>query len=216
MTSALEGGGWSAPRPGRFTPGKTRYPLYRRLGGPQGRSGRVRKISSPSGFDPRSVQPVSSRYTDNCKYVVTLISCYTGTNFIYHTCSHNLCPRVFCAPYLLRDDIGFISRTIVLFIYQSSHYLLHKDILNTVLQHCCLSLKILTNIDKTYRILSYTRIKPRSRHPQKKSAYFTHPDFSVAKLAKKSAQTTRVNTVILTVVLQLPTVFSIETSCTGL
>jgi hypothetical protein len=35
-------GGWSAPRPGRFLPpGKTRYPLYRRLGGPQGRSGRV-------------------------------------------------------------------------------------------------------------------------------------------------------------------------------
>jgi len=32
--------------------GKTRYPLYRRLGGPQGRSGQVRKISSPPGFDP--------------------------------------------------------------------------------------------------------------------------------------------------------------------
>jgi hypothetical protein len=53
------------PRPGRFTPGKeTRYPFYRRLGGPQGRSGRVRKISPPRGFDPRTVQPVASRYTD--------------------------------------------------------------------------------------------------------------------------------------------------------
>jgi hypothetical protein len=31
-------------------PGKTRYPLYRRLGGPQGRSGRVIKISPPPGF----------------------------------------------------------------------------------------------------------------------------------------------------------------------
>jgi hypothetical protein len=29
-----------------------------------------------------------------------------------------------------------------------------------------------------------------------KSAYFTHPDFSVAKLEKKSAQITRVNTVM--------------------
>jgi len=28
-----------------FTPGKTRYPFYRSLGGPQGRSGHVRKIS---------------------------------------------------------------------------------------------------------------------------------------------------------------------------
>jgi hypothetical protein len=31
-------------------PGKTRYPLYRRLGGPQGRSGRVRKISHHRDF----------------------------------------------------------------------------------------------------------------------------------------------------------------------
>jgi len=41
-----------------FTPGKSRYPLYRRLGGPQGRSGQVRKISPPAGFDPRTVHPV--------------------------------------------------------------------------------------------------------------------------------------------------------------
>jgi hypothetical protein len=36
--------------------GKTRYPLCRRLGGPQGRSGRVQKISPLPGFDPRTVQ----------------------------------------------------------------------------------------------------------------------------------------------------------------
>ena len=48
-----------------FTPrGKTRYPLCRRLCGPQGRSGQVRIISPPPGFDPRTVQPVASRYTD--------------------------------------------------------------------------------------------------------------------------------------------------------
>ena len=50
--------------PAALLPGKTRYPLYRRLGGPQGRSGRVRKISPSPGFDPRTVQPVASRYTD--------------------------------------------------------------------------------------------------------------------------------------------------------
>ena len=44
---------------------ETRYPLYRRLGGPQGRSGRLRKISPPPGFDPQTVQPVVSRYTDS-------------------------------------------------------------------------------------------------------------------------------------------------------
>ena len=55
----------SASRPGRsLPPGKTRYPLYRRLGGPKGRSRQVRKISPPPGFDPRTVQPVASRYTD--------------------------------------------------------------------------------------------------------------------------------------------------------
>ena len=62
--SALEGGEWSAARPGRtLSPGKTRYPLYRRLGGPQGRSGLAENLAPP-GFDPRTVQPVISRYTD--------------------------------------------------------------------------------------------------------------------------------------------------------
>jgi len=50
--------------PAALPPGMNRYPLYRRLGGPQGRSGRVRKISSLPEFDTRIVQPVASRYTD--------------------------------------------------------------------------------------------------------------------------------------------------------
>ena len=44
--------GWGVsvtPRP-LFTPGKTLYPLYRRLGRPQGQSGQVRKISPPTGI----------------------------------------------------------------------------------------------------------------------------------------------------------------------
>jgi hypothetical protein len=58
--------GWgAASRPGLFLPpGKTRYPLYGRLGGLQGRSGQVRKISPPPGFDPRTLKPVAIRYTD--------------------------------------------------------------------------------------------------------------------------------------------------------
>jgi len=50
--------------PAALPPGMTRYPLYRRLGGLPGRSGRVRKISAPPGFDLRTVQPVASRFTD--------------------------------------------------------------------------------------------------------------------------------------------------------
>jgi hypothetical protein len=38
--------------------------MYRRLGGPQGWPGQVWKISPPPGFDPRTIQPVASRYND--------------------------------------------------------------------------------------------------------------------------------------------------------
>ena len=61
---------------GRFTPGKeTRYPFYRWTDGPQGRSGRVRKISPPPGFDTRIVQPVASRYADWAIAVHYDVSC---------------------------------------------------------------------------------------------------------------------------------------------
>ena len=61
MTAALEGGEWSAARPGRtLPPGESRY---WRLGGPQGRFGRAENLA-PLGFDPRTVQPVVSCYTD--------------------------------------------------------------------------------------------------------------------------------------------------------
>jgi hypothetical protein len=50
LTSGLNGVGGQRHAPAALTPGKTRYPLYRRLGGPQGLSGRVRKISPPNGI----------------------------------------------------------------------------------------------------------------------------------------------------------------------
>ena len=50
MTAALEGDEWSAARPDRTLPlGKTRYPFYRRLGGPQGRSGQAENLV-PTGI----------------------------------------------------------------------------------------------------------------------------------------------------------------------
>ena len=59
MTAALEGGEWSAARPGRtLPPGKTRYPFYRRVGGSQGRSGRAENLV-PTGIRSRTVQPVA-------------------------------------------------------------------------------------------------------------------------------------------------------------
>jgi len=59
MTAGLEGGEWSAARPGRtLPPGKTRYPFYRRLGGPQSRSGRAENLA-PTGIRFRTVHPVA-------------------------------------------------------------------------------------------------------------------------------------------------------------
>ena len=49
--------------PAVLTAGNRRYPLYRRLGGPRGRSGQGRKSRPPHGFDVRTVQPVARRYT---------------------------------------------------------------------------------------------------------------------------------------------------------
>ena len=46
--------------PAALPPGKTQYPLYRRLSGPQNRSGRVRNISSPTGIRSPD-RPASSK-----------------------------------------------------------------------------------------------------------------------------------------------------------
>ena len=43
---------------------ETRYPLYWRLGGPRAGLDGSGKYRPPLGFDPQTVQPVASRYTD--------------------------------------------------------------------------------------------------------------------------------------------------------
>ena len=64
MTVALEGGERSAARPScTLLLGETRYSFYRRLGGPQGRSGWAENLV-PTGIRSRTVQPVVSHYTD--------------------------------------------------------------------------------------------------------------------------------------------------------
>jgi hypothetical protein len=103
--------GWGVsvtPRP-LFTPGKTRYPLYRRLGRSQDCYGLVRKISPQTGFDPRTVQSVvACRYTDYAirsthQHEDFLNILYFATNILdsqwhrmsrsfrrqYSTCTHN-------------------------------------------------------------------------------------------------------------------------------
>jgi len=62
----------STPRP-QFTPGKDPVPFYRRLGGPQGRSGRAENLVL-TGIRSRTVQPVVSRYI--YIYIKVKFSCY--------------------------------------------------------------------------------------------------------------------------------------------
>jgi hypothetical protein len=51
--------------PAALPPGVTLYPLYKRLGGPQGRYEQVRNIWPPPGFDYRTIEPVTSGFTDH-------------------------------------------------------------------------------------------------------------------------------------------------------
>jgi hypothetical protein len=101
LTLALEAGGWSTPRPGRFTPGKeTRYPLYRRLGGHHGRSGRVQKILPPPVFDPRTVQSVWNLNTNFTVRISYLFSKKRRHNGIYIFSILSLKLQLFCGYFL--------------------------------------------------------------------------------------------------------------------
>jgi hypothetical protein len=62
LTLALDEVGGQRHAPPDLPQEKTWYPLYSRLGGSQGRSGQVRKISNTPGFVPHTVQ--LSTYTD--------------------------------------------------------------------------------------------------------------------------------------------------------
>ena len=69
-------------------PGKTRYPLYRKLGGSQGRSGQAENLV-PTGIRSRTVQPGSSfaiptEVPGPRVYIHIYIACYTG-------CSATVC-----------------------------------------------------------------------------------------------------------------------------
>jgi hypothetical protein len=64
VTSVLDGVGGQCHAPTALLPVKTRYPLSRRLVGPQGRSGLVQKISSPTGIRSSDLPSRSESYAD--------------------------------------------------------------------------------------------------------------------------------------------------------
>jgi len=80
--------------PAALLPGKTRYPLYRNLYGPQGRVWTVAKNLVPTGFRYPDRQAVASRSTDwaipthygktllNIKYVFRFFVKYLSNTFL--------------------------------------------------------------------------------------------------------------------------------------
>ena len=87
----------STSRPGRsLPPGKSRYPLYRRLAGPQGRSGQVRKISPPTGVrspdrPARSQSLYRLRYPAHTVFEDVFIFAWGKMNCIDGFCKLHLC-----------------------------------------------------------------------------------------------------------------------------
>ena len=65
MNTALEGGEWSAARPGRtLPPGKDPVPIVQETGWAPGPVWTGAENLAPPGFDPQTVQPVASRFID--------------------------------------------------------------------------------------------------------------------------------------------------------
>jgi hypothetical protein len=80
LTSALVGGEWSASRRCRFTPGKEpRYPFYRRLGGPQSRSGRYEEVKIFYPIRTRTPAPPGRPARSQSLYRLR----YPGVRYIY-------------------------------------------------------------------------------------------------------------------------------------
>ena len=97
-------------------------PLHKWLGGPRGRSEWVRKMSPPPGFEPRTVHPVTSRYTDYAviQCVPADISPGLKRRVLELTIRRHLmlrlwmsgtipaCPHVFMEHVCLQRDIGSV------------------------------------------------------------------------------------------------------------
>ena len=99
LTSALDVCGWSTPFPGHFTPGKgTQYPLYRRLGGPQGQSGQVWKIFPPPGFELWTV------YIQKLRKIVLIIPTFELVHSVLHNWGDHEC-KIFQSLYFLLKNL---------------------------------------------------------------------------------------------------------------
>ena len=113
----------SASRPDRsLPPGKTRYPLYRRLGGPQGQSVRVENLS-PTGIRSSDRPALSQslyriRYPA-CSQVYSLRNhfvCDSDVNWAVVTCVFNRyvdCSVTFGADYIIWNETMVLNGKLI-------------------------------------------------------------------------------------------------------
>ena len=96
--------GWSAAHPDRtLTPGKTRYPFYRRLGGPQGRSGRAENLV-PTGIRSWTVQPIVAIPTELPGphiYIYITLTIYV----YFQTVTYTVGQLILCVRFGISSDI---------------------------------------------------------------------------------------------------------------
>jgi hypothetical protein len=116
--------------PAALPPGKTRYPLCRRLGGPQGRSGQVRKISPPPEFGPRTVQPVGSRKPTELSrpmfhVMIVIMCCYTKECFIVIFTHSFICRQLSVCNYIM--EMPYIKSTLELHLSELIWTARHPD-----------------------------------------------------------------------------------------
>ena len=94
LTSVLDGGGWSTPRPSRYTLGKeSRYLFYRRLGGHHGRSGRVQENLAPTGIRSPDLSVCSELYC----YDLCVMGVVPTTLFFWFGVQFRVCPWKHCS-----------------------------------------------------------------------------------------------------------------------
>ena len=100
LTSALNGVRGQYHAPAILPPGKSRYPLYRRLGGPQGWFGRVRKTLPPAEIRSPN-RPVRSPSLYQLSYPVA--ACVVNLNIYFDIVCLALCRRAAQLGFSLRS-----------------------------------------------------------------------------------------------------------------
>ena len=111
-------GGWSAPCPGRFNPGKDPVSIVQEAGcapGPVWTGGE--NLAPTPGFDPRTVQPVASSYTELSRPPVTSKAFRKDPNrFESRNCTAD-------AATLSTQNVGDLERPIVVTKEQNIEHL---------------------------------------------------------------------------------------------